>query len=84
VAFFEDDILLFNRAVSAAHAAGFGVLAITFDEIVGDLCRTAKRIANAAGCSGAQDSSQKTSTQKDGFACRVEVKSHPRPCHETS
>mmetsp|Transcript_11949 Transcript_11949/g.23713 ORF Transcript_11949/g.23713 Transcript_11949/m.23713 type:complete len:348 (+) Transcript_11949:99-1142(+) len=72
VASFEDDILEFNRAVSAAHATGFRVLAITFDEIVGDLCRTAKRIANAAGCSGAQDSSQKTSTQKDGFACRVE------------
>jgi hypothetical protein len=52
-AFFRHLVEGYNRAVKAAKSANFegGLLAISFDEIVSDVCRTARRIAERA-CTG--------------------------------
>jgi hypothetical protein len=48
---FKSQVLLFNRGVIAAKQNNFTMLAITFNEIVADLCGTANKVSQFAKCS---------------------------------
>lgn len=47
---FKSQVLLFNRGVLAAKQNNFTMLAITFNEIVGDLCGTVEKVVKFAQC----------------------------------